>query len=188
MLGGYLFSKISIQQSISYYYYTNMRDFLVGLLFCVSMFLITYRGYLVIDNLVTSLCGIAGMGIAIFPCLYDPDKGLPVGIFQLRSETSYIIHLSCAGLFFFLLAMNSMFLFTISKGPKKTENKKKRNRIYYGCGITILLSLITLAVLFKTNKEAIDKYKVTLIMETIMLFAFGISWLVKGETLYKDTP
>jgi hypothetical protein len=188
VLGGYFFSGKTIQQSISYYYYTNMRDFFVGLLFCVSLFLLTYRGYQLIDNLVSTICGIAAAGIAIFPCFNDLNPELPVGLFQLSPKTSNIIHLSSAGLFFLLLAVNSMFLFTISKNPKKTINKEKRNIIYYGCGITILISLLFLAFIFIFKPWDYNKFKLILITETIMLLAFGISWLVKGKTLYKDVP
>jgi hypothetical protein len=186
ILGGYLFSGNVIQPSISSYYHTNMRDFFVGILACVSLFLITYRGYQVIDNLVSTICGISAAGIALFPCLNELSPELPIGLFQLDPKTSNIIHLSCAGLFFFLLAINSMFLFTLNKSKKKSQNKIKRNRIFYGCGITILLSLLCLAVLFIFNPGNYNKYKPILIIESIMLFAFGISWLVKGGTLYRD--
>lgn len=187
VLGGFLFSDLPVRSSISSYYHTNMRDFFVGLLVGVSLFLLTYKGYERIDNIVTSIIGLTGLGIAIFPCLNSISLTEPVGIFQISPAISNKIHLACAFIFFFLLAINSIFLFTLSKSKKipKTRNKKIRNYIYVGCGIIILLSLLILFVRSLVGAE-VENSKTLLVFETIMLLAFGISWLVKGETLFKD--
>ena len=64
----------------------------------------------------------------------------------------------------------------------KTRNKKIRNYIYIGCGIVILISLAILLIRSLVGAGA-EKSKALLFFETIMLVAFGISWLVKGRTL-----
>ena len=185
-LGGRLFASLTLQPSISAYYFTNARDFFVGLLVAVALFLMTYKGYEVIDNVITNVTGIAGFGIAIFPCLPLIDKVKPVGFFQLNPCTSNIIHLSCAGTFFTLLAINSIFLFTLTKDKRTmTRNKKRRNVVYITCGIAIIVSLIIL-VLAKLIPGFLAYGNTVFILETIMLFAFGISWLVKGEAVLED--
>jgi hypothetical protein len=177
ILGGYFFSKIPIQRSISFYYHTNMRDFFVGLMVCVALFLTTYKGYERRDKIITTTIGIAGLGIALFPCLRSSTDTRSVGIFQLRPSISDKIHISCALIFFILLAINSIFLFTLGKDDWK-------NKIYKLCGYTILASIITLAILLLAiNPEEVKNYKMVLAFETIMLLAFGLSWLVKGKTL-----
>jgi len=189
IIGGLIFWEFSIQRSISYYYHTNMRDFFVGLLFCVSMFLITYRGYEKIDDIITTVSGIASWFIAFFPCSFDGDSSRLVSIIQIKSCISNKIHLTSASIFFFLLAINSIFLFTLSDKPQSeiSEGKKFRNKIYIGCGIAILLSLVFIPVLYIVlGEERIVQYKIILIFEAIMLVAFGISWLVKGRTLFQD--
>ena len=187
VLGGILFANISVRTSISSYYHTNMRDCFVGLLVGVSLFLLTYKGYERIDNIITGIIGIAGFGIAVFPCLNIIASTDPVGIFQISPFISNRIHLACAFTFFFLLAINSMFIFTLTKSEKipKTRNKKIRNYIYISCGVVILLSLLILFIRSLVGAE-VENSKILLIFETIMLLAFGISWLVKGETLFKD--
>ncbi|MBI4764921.1 MAG: hypothetical protein HY787_09990 [Deltaproteobacteria bacterium] len=175
--GGFLFSKLPLQPSISAYYHTNMRDFFVGLMICVSFFLVTYKGYERIDKRITTLIGIAGFGIAVFPCLDSGTSTRAVGIFQLSSSLSDKIHIGCALIFFILLAINSIFLFTLGQDPKK-------NSIYRICGIVILSSIILLAIgVVAINDEVVKKMKIVLALETVMLWAFGISWLVKGKTL-----
>jgi anaerobic C4-dicarboxylate transporter len=93
-----------------------------------------------------------------------------------------------ASIFFFLLAMNSIFLFTLTDPNKAmTKNKKNRNRIYIWCGIFILASLASLAVLhFVLDPVIIEQDKILLWFEIIMLLAFGVSWLTKGEAIFGD--
>jgi hypothetical protein len=188
ILGGKIISNIPIQESISIYYYTNMRDFFVGLLFIVSIFLITYKGYNSLDFIITTITGFSGLGIALFPCSnIELILNQRVGIFQLTSGISNKIHLICAAIFFTLLAVNSLFLFTQKNIEKVTPQKKIRNSVYVVCGITILISIlgILLSNLLLPD-EQIFKYRIILISETIALSAFGISWLIKGETLFTD--
>ena len=189
VFGGLLFSDTPILSSISAYYHTNMRDFFVGLLVGVSLFLMTYKGYERIDNIVTGIIGFTGLGVAIFPCLKSITSTETVGIFQINPVISNKIHLICAFTFFFLLAINSMFLFTLTKSNDipKTKDKKIRNCIYISCGIIILLSLVILLIRSLVGAE-VENDKTLLIFETVMLLAFGISWLVKGKTLFKDRP
>jgi hypothetical protein len=42
--------------------------------------------------------------------------------------------------------------------------------------------------LMDTIKTQLDKFKPVFWMETLALWAFGISWLVKGQLLLKDKP
>jgi len=189
MLGGFLFSGTPVQDSISSYYYTNMRDFFCGLLVSVSLFLATYRGYERIDSIVSKMSGLAGFGIALFPCYHEFVPARLVGVFQLSPESSDRIHLTCACIFFILLAINSFFLFTLSdrKAELRSRRKNLRNRIYHLCGLTIFASIILLVVLRMILGSAIlAKDRIVLILEAVMLLAFGLSWLIKGETLFKD--
>jgi uncharacterized protein YacL len=186
-LGALLFSHTPLQESVSYYYYTNSRDLFIGVLIGVSFFLLTYNGYYLVDTIVTSVCGIAGTGIALFPCLESCKATGTVGVFGLSPQVSDTVHFVCATIFFVLLALNSMFLFTLSNPPeKRTSQKVIRNRIYIGCGIIILLSLGVLALFRLLNWQFCQDNHIIFYIETLMLAAFGTSWLIKGETLWKD--
>ena len=91
-LGGSLFQYTPVLDSISAYYHSNMRDILVGLLIGVSLFLMTYKGYERRDMLMALVSGIAGLGIAIFPCTSRVDPSLAVGVFQLGSPIAGYLH------------------------------------------------------------------------------------------------
>lgn len=184
---GLLITKTPLQPSISSCYYTNVRDVFIGIMIGVSMFLITYNGYNFLDDIVTDITGLVGIGLALCPCLVEEGSKIPVGYFQIDPNVSNTIHLTCASLFFLLLAFNSIFLFTKTKDTKTmTLNKRKRNIIYVTCGIIMLALMLTLIVINIVFKDRLDGYPVLFCIESLMLFAFGTSWLVKGETILRD--
>ena len=153
-------------------------DALVGVLVPASIVLMSYIGYERIDNLVTTLTGLFGLGIVLFPCKvgWIPD-GSPVGFFQLPIEFSHILHLSFAALFFLFAAINSLFLFT-RHGETMTDRKKVRNTIYRICGwgmIGLEALLVVLGLVFGTPAWFV------MVIEIILLQLFGFAWLVKGE-------
>ena len=115
VIGGLIVTG-TIEKSISAYYYTVMRDVMVGVLITSGAFLLTYKGYDFKDNLVSSIAGVSGIRVALFPAEYR------------------IIHLIFAMIFFLSLAYMSYFQFTLGNN--------KRNRIYKICGIVIVVSLI----------------------------------------------
>jgi hypothetical protein len=188
VLGGILFRHIAAQPTISAYYHTNMRDYLVGSLFAVSMFLICYKGYAKIDNYVTNIIGAAGIGVAVFPCLAEKGATAPVGIFQLPPLVSNSLHLGFAALFFVLLAVNSIFIFTLRDPAKKSDRQYKhyRNLIYVACGAVILVCIALLGFFSVIFYGRMGRTLIGIILETVMLVSFSVSWLVKGGTILKD--
>lgn len=163
-------SKFWVELSISATYYVTPA--LAGILTAASIVLMCYDGYDLQDNLVTTLSGIFGVCIVLFPCKCSvtPDY---TGFFQLPTSVSNIIHCTSAVIFFCLLAYNSLFLFT-KHGEKMTEKKRIRNILYRICGIGMLFAMVLMPLPIKFPAK-------TWWIETVALFFFGISWLVKGE-------
>ncbi len=185
--GALFFADKRIYPSISMYYFSNMRDVFVGILISVSFILMTYKGYEIIDSVLTKITGIAGICIALFPCeniVYLKSAS----VFMMSNKKTNIIHLISAFLFFLLLALNSIFRFTKSETKVLRGTKKYyRNILYQISGYIIIISLIILvyAILFTSNSLQ-NNSKIILILEIIMCFSFGISWLVKGGALFKE--
>ena len=180
LLGTFLVSKnIELSDdfwsnlSISATYY--LTPALTGILTTAAVVLMCYDSYEPIDDIITTLSGVCGLLIVLFPChcCVSPDK---VGLFQLPANISHIIHSVSAVCFFLLLAFNSLFLFTKSKDKEinQTKQKKTRNIIYRICGYGMLAALILMPL-------PIHFFAKTFIVETIALTFFGISWLVKGQ-------
>jgi hypothetical protein len=187
VLGGFIQNGYILDGSISSYYYTNMRDVFVGLLCCMGLFLISYKGYHRIDHNTGNIGGILALGTAFFPTSNDNGKIIKVGIFQLNDILSGYIHLTFATLFLITLAFMSIFLFTRSGSNLLTKEKKKRNSVYVICGYVILFSILCMVFYEAAFQNTfIAKLRPILIFETLSLVSFGISWLVKGETFLKD--
>lgn len=157
--------------SISITYYSS--PVLIAVLSAVSFFLILYRGYDKWDTAVNTTAGIAGLGVVCFPCEASwIDMSTPVGLFWLPITITRWFHYFSAFLLFLMLALNSICLF--SKG-----SNQKKNKLFRICGWIIIAYL----VLFIINGVFFNIQWTVIANETIMLFAFGLSWLVKGHVL-----
>ncbi len=60
----------SLQPSLSHYYYSIMHIIFVGMLFLLGSFLITYKGKLREEKIVSTFAGICAYGVAIFPTIW----------------------------------------------------------------------------------------------------------------------
>ena len=161
--------------SISATYYLSPA--LVGVLVPACIVLISYIGYDWTDNLITTLAGLFGLGIVLFPCAVKwLEPGTAVGFFQLPMEASHIIHTVCACLFFLCIALNSLLQFT-KHGAVMTEQKVLRNKIYRICGF----GMLGLMALFALMKLLGAPGWTVMIIEIFLLFLYGFAWLVKGE-------
>ena len=161
--------------SISATYYQSPA--LVGVLVPACIVMMSYIGYDWKDNFITTLTGLFGLGIVLFPCKVDwIADGSAVGFFQLPIELSQIIHTACALLFFLCAAINTLCQFT-RHGATMTDRKKVRNVIYRICGwgmIGFEALLVGLVLLGAPGW-------VVMVIEIILLHLFGFAWLVKGE-------
>ena len=162
--------------SQTYYFETCITPFMI-ILGSAGLLLFSYKGYDKQDDIVCTLAGVFGLGICIFPCATSImlDSDCLVGTFQIIQNISGWIHNICAGLFFGLLAYNSLFLFTKS-GEIITENKKKRNIIFRVCGIGMITSFLAIIPV-----TIFGWYGGIWAVEAVALAFFGISWLTKAD-------
>jgi uncharacterized membrane protein YiaA len=157
------------------------------------MFLISYKGYNLVDNIVSSVAGFAAVFITFFPT--NMLKKVPVTILNdgcllfalpengLRNSVHYV----SSGIFFFALAYMSIFLFTKSRG-EKTKEKTIRNKVFRTCGVIIICSIVLIALygFFGNINDRLSGLKPVFWLEWLALCAFGISWLVKAKVVLKD--
>lgn len=178
LIGKLLIQGGPLPGSISAYYYSDMRNVLVGALFAIAIFLISYR-YDTPDNRAGTLAGVMAIGVALFPTSpADPAA---------QERVIGTVHLVCAGVFFLTLAYFSYFLFTRTDQAEPTPRKKQRNVVYRVCGILIVGCLV-LAVLADNvlGGVLIAELHPVFWLESVAIIAFGVSWLIKGETIMKD--
>ena len=182
---GNLFGGLTpMQNSLSEYYWTNSNIIFVSMLVTFGIFLLSYNGYDKRDKWITSVAGVSMLLVAFFPCEGSP---VPDYLFMfLPVKASAIIHYTAAISTFSLLGVMSLFQFT--QGSSNTKQKKKRNLIYKVSGITIFAIIVLMIAnqLIPHSKETTDTFKLLFWLESIILWAFGIAWLVKGEAFLKD--
>ena len=181
IFGKMLLQGPGIQSSISGYYYTDMRNVFVGSLCAIGVFLMSTRGYDRNDEIAGILACAFAVGVALFPT--TPDVGA-------TSQDQLIgkVHLSFAALLFLTFAYFSIVLFTKTAPDKiPTPRKLQRNMVYRTCGYTILASILLIVVVaLPPIKSLVERLTPVFWLESLAVLAFGVSWLVKGETILKD--
>ena len=183
---GALFSGAApMQPSLSQYYWTTAGDIFVAMLVTFGIFLLAYNGYDNRDKAITSIAGIAMLLVAFFPC-----EGSEVANYLfafLSPKVTAMIHYLMAIVTFSFLGTMSLFQFTQSFG-EMTKGKKNRNRVYKTCGIVIFGAIAGMAIVrfIPGVYEATNSIRLFFWLESLVLFAFGASWLVKGEAILKD--
>ena len=186
-IGAFLIFHEGIQPSISHYYHTGMRDVFVGAHWAIGLFLLSYTGYKkdgVLEDVLIGVpvgvpAGIGAIGLALFPTtpLENPtDLQKIIGGFRLAFTS----------LWFLTLVYFSLVLFTRTDQESPTPRKKKRNWVYKGCGYIMLGSifLIVLHAFLPSNiQQVVSACNPVFWLEWIAVWAFGISWMTKGEAL-----
>jgi|SRR5574344_121070 hypothetical protein len=167
--------------SISDTYYANDKIFMIGLLFATSVFFFTYKGYDWRDRMMSLIQAVSALGVIVFPCSVS-GAGETTGLFNLKMSTSSIFHCASAGILFGTFAINILWLFTKS-GGEMTDGKKKRNRVYKICGWTIIVVAISQIIEGAFFSNVIGDFPYIWLNEFIMLVAFSVAWLVKGEAI-----
>lgn len=159
-----------VQGSISSYYYSPMRDVLVGSLCAIGVFLLSCKGYDIKDAIAGHLACIFAVGVALFPM-----------------GTGWV-HYTSAALLFLTLAYFCLFLFTKTSAQKTTRRKTYRNRVYRVCGYTILVCIALIAVVNNVAQLAklLASFAPVFCLESLAVFAFGFAWLTKGEAILAD--
>lgn len=160
--------------SISAYWYTGAVGVFVGVLFALSLFLFTYRGYEGVraDRIVGAIGGAGALGVALIPT--GPPGKLPEPVWW--SEPVGVLHYVAAAVLFSAFMVFSIWLFRKSAIPARRDRpaeKRRRDDICLVCGIVI--GICMLWALLTPEGEPIFW------PEAIAVEAFAVSWLTKGK-------
>ncbi len=174
-----------VESSISAYYYTRMQDWLVGTLCVIGVFLICYR-YRPLktgrprsnrkpvqtgaaDAWLGKVAGSCAVAVALIPTNAPPEaKDVP--------PTIGTLHGLAAGILFLCLALFPLLLF--SQGRRKDAYRR-----YGWTMIALLLLTVVYAFAPKTLRESAAVFRPLLLLETLLIVVFGMSWFKKGREL-----
>ena len=166
-------NTLLIENSVSDYYDNSTAgDILVGVLFVLGFFLMTYKGYNRTDSIAANLGCVFALGVALFPT-------------TSTNNIVHTMHFVFAVLLFSVFIFFSIYLFR-KTDPNKvyTKQKDKRNKVYLLCGIIMILCIVCIAIGMLWLETLSATYHLVFWFESIALIAFGVSWVVKAEFLF----
>lgn len=161
-----------VQSSLSSYYYTAVGSIFTGALAAIGVFLLAYRiRAWAWDGVLTTLAGIAAIGTALFHARPRHPSHEQVVLAT--------IHLSCAATLFILLGAISLLIFPYADTPRDAP---WRIACYRALGALIWLALILMPVLSAFAQPFYNDNRIFLILETVCVLAFSVSFIIKGHT------
>lgn len=174
-IGGSLM-HIGIQDSMSAYYHAaqdgrSMRDYFVGFLFAIGVFLYLYKGNSTAENILLNLAGMFAIGVAVFPMEWA------------CGDTCKKISLHGISAISLFIAIAAVCLFCASNTLHMLNDEALAARFrkgYYALGVCMVLSPLAaylLAVVFRR----LEGY--TYIAEASGIAVFAIFWAVKSYEL-----
>lgn len=189
VLGGFI-TEGQILPSISDYYFSSMRDFVVGALVAIGVFLMGYKGEKRGHHNradwkedITGLCaGAAAIGLALFPNK-PHDNGIETFFHAIMDDRiSVILHFLSS--FVFLTSLTVFCLGRFAKGAEPAQRQ-----IYITCGWAIITAgvVATFASFVRafdwfTARELVENFNLIFWLEAAGIWAFCVSWLVKGQS------
>lgn len=182
---GWLVFSIEIQDNMSSYYHTSLRDAFVGALCAIGIFLFCYRGYDWIEGWTANVACVSALGIALCPLDENSD---PLN----QSSVVGYLHTISGGVFFFALAFYSLYHFPTNQQDKHemAPHEAQRNFVYRTSGGVILISMFAMgAYLFVMPHEWthwLNRFNFLFWMEWVAVWSFAAAWLTKGRAMVAD--
>ncbi len=172
------------RSSLSAYYYSGVRDLMVGTICAIGTFLLAYKvAERNLDNTLSVLAGLTVILVALFPPRVRTGGTLSPLQERLGEALCAQLHFAAAAVFLLCLAVLSV-TFGLREGSRPARSQRFSPgfwRIYhFACA-----AIIAAALLFMGITEITDSGPRTslLIGESVSLMAFGASWLAKGFEL-----
>jgi hypothetical protein len=212
IVGNAISSTTPRPDSMSGYYYTDMRNIFVGALCALGVFLGAYDGYDNVDRWMTNVAGFGAIGVALCPtkpavCAARAGACPASSVPRLSTSQQVVgdIHLVFAAVTFIALGLMALrfakagktppglglmdrILFGLGFGKPGGGGQPRPHHatddvIYRASGITILSCVLLAAASNLLPASVTAHWPLLFIFEAIAVFAFGVSWFVKGQTI-----
>jgi hypothetical protein len=200
-LGGKFWMNTQLQNSMSAYYHTEMRDVFVGCLCAVGCYLLLYKGFSRAEDWALNLAGIFAIGIAFFPmsdmellrcaplCGDDCMMLSPLLDRTFQPLLASGFHGYFAVAFFLLIAF--VCIWCSRDTLKLIENRNERrlfSLVYKVLGTLMIVLPLTVATLSLLGKGPADVCRNPMVyrIEFAAVWIFSLFWAVKSVELYRS--
>ena len=193
-LGGRIILNIPAQTSISAYYHTDMRDFLVGALFALGLALLIYKGFSFAEDWLLNIAGILIICVAFFPMnpasvlkCFPPCDAQCISYSGILDRTAEGlikagIHGICALIFFIAIGCVCIFCSRRTLHLIPEQRIRRTYRIIYQIlgAAMIIIPLLTASLLRLSPHSGIACEDRTIFWtETTGVWVFAVFWLLK---------
>ena len=170
-IGGAWRAGLPLQQSMSAYYHSAMRDVFVGVLCAVGIVLYLYKGFTRLENYALNLAGFFVVGAALVPTQADGGA----------SDNSVSLHGTFAVLFFLCIAYVCIFRASDTLSEVRDAQKRKRyRRAYKTMGLAMVVSPLLAVLLTLLLQPGSEMRSTIFVVETFAVLVFGSYWTVKS--------
>ena len=171
-----------LRGSISGYYYSGARDTLVGTMTAIAVFLVAYKvAEENLDNILSLAAGLLAGLMALFPT-GRPEDDIPLTPLQSRLGESVVEGLHyVAGAAFLVCLARLCWIFGTVEGKRPAKPGKRTptfwRRFHHGCAATIVVGIGLCLASVLTDWPALFW------PEVLCVWAFGVSWTMKGAEM-----
>jgi len=176
--GDAAFSHAALPGSLSEYYYTPMRNILVGTLCVLGVFLVAYDVGVPADRRITNAAGAGVLGVALFPA--------PPAVPHVSTAQQVVggLHFFFAATAFLALSITTWrFARPGSDGPGTAAPSPAAAAFYRASGALMLCLAAAAAAANLLPAPVKAATSLIFIFEALAIITFGISWLAKGKAL-----
>jgi len=194
-VAGYLYAHLCLQHSISAYYQAvgptghSMRDWFVGSLFVVGMFLYLYKGFSRLEDYLLNIGGVSAVLVALVPMYWQSCNLATCGVAATPCKGPAV---TAHGIFSYgvFLCMAAVCLFCahdtlpLIKDAGFENADKLIQRYKWTYRVIAVLMLTSIAAAYLLNTLANNPSTVFWV-EAAGVWSFGAYWLVKSNELKK---
>ena len=170
---GIVLADVALQGSISAYYHAGagaMRNWFVGILWAIGVFLLLYRGFTKREDIALDLAGILLIMVAMFPMEWDCGD----------SCQKVSVHGVSAIGFFLMIGYVCIFRSCDTLYLLKTAAQRRRYRnLYRVLGHAMWVFPVIVGFLLFLGVNPLGPYTI-LILETVAIWVFAAYWLIKS--------
>lgn len=148
LIGGHLGSSGRQPVSISGYYHTSMRNYLVGTLVAMGIFLLLYRAFSRLEAWMLNIAGVATILVAFLPTSRDPGAtdgpsafAFPVG------------HMVCALIAFIGIGLVAAFMGADTTFRLPPEHQAVFRWIYRVLGLAMIVLPLSVVIFARASQE-----------------------------------
>lgn len=171
---------VGIQDTMSDYYHTPLRDYFVASLVVIGALLVCYRGYGPREAWAANIAAAAAIALAFFPLDHESDP------LAQRSLCGYV-HTAAGAVFFLVLAYYSIWLFPRGSGAGLD---RQRRLIYRVTGAVLCVAVAAMGVLILLGPTGLRPWmtrtNALFWLEWIAVWAFSAAWLTKGRAMVTE--